>query len=54
MFLRSERSYDLVLVSEFLTREDLATYSQHPAHVKVVEEVIKPCLAGIAVVDYEK
>ena len=36
-FYHSARSYDLCLVSEFKSKEDLEYYRIHPDHVKVAE-----------------
>ena len=44
-------AYDLVLVSEFNTEEDLQIYSKHPSHQEVVE-FLKSIKLSSAVVDY--
>lgn len=44
-------AYDLVLVSEFRTEEDLRTYAAHPEHRKVVD-FLKDIKLSSAVVDY--
>jgi hypothetical protein len=44
-------AYDLVLVSQFASKEDLFTYQKHPEHVKVADFVGKTCMSRI-VVDY--
>jgi hypothetical protein len=44
-------AYDLVLLSEFITKEDLYSYQKHPEHVKVAGFVGKVCMNRI-VVDY--
>ncbi len=49
---RTERAGDLVLVSSFATREDLAAYSRHPRHQEVVE-FIRGFNSKVMVVDYE-
>ena len=36
-FLRSERSYDVVLITDFDTREDLALYQKDKYHEGVVK-----------------
>jgi len=50
--LRSDSSWDIVLIVDFETWDDLRTYQQHPEHLKVAELV-----AGLrqerAVVDFE-
>ena len=44
-------AYDLVLVSEFFSKEALYSYQKHPEHVKVADFVGKVCESRI-VVDY--
>jgi Stress responsive A/B Barrel Domain len=44
-------AYDLVLVSEFLSKEALFSYQKHPEHVKVADFVGKVCESRI-LVDY--
>lgn len=51
--VRSERSYDVALVSEFADRAALERYLAHPAHVRVYEDHLAPHLADLAVADYE-
>lgn len=48
---RSERSFDMVLVSMFDDQEGLDVYAPHPAHQEVVK-VIKEVTALSKVVDY--
>lgn len=48
---RSERSFDLVLVSTFDNEEGLNVYAPHPAHQAVVS-VIKEVTTLSKVVDY--
>ena len=50
-FFEAPVAYDLVLVSEFLTKEALYSYQQHPEHLKVADFVGKVCESRI-VVDY--
>lgn len=47
-----EKNSDLVLESDFNSFEDLATYSTHPEHMKVVE-FAKQIVIDRAAVDYE-
>ncbi len=47
----SNSTYDLVLFSEFDTKEDLYSYQKHPEHLKVVDFVGKACENRV-VVDY--
>ena len=51
-FAESERSYDIVLTTEFDDRNALNVYGTHPNHLPVVETVRSLCL-GSVVVDYE-
>jgi len=52
-FNGSERAMDLSLISTFETKEDLATYATHPAHLEVVA-FIKEVTKASKVVDYER
>ena len=38
----------------FESESDLNIYLEHPAHVKVVNEVIKPIISDLLVIDYRK
>ena len=51
-FTKSERSYDIVLSTEFDDRNALNAYGPHPNHLPVVETVRSLC-SGSVVVDYE-
>ena len=51
--LRSERSFDMIYLTEFDTLEALETYRVHPEHVKLTEFVKKVRIAQ-AVTDTEK
>jgi len=48
----SERSYDVVLTTEFDNQEGLSTYGTHPNHLPVVKTIRSLC-SGSVVVDYE-
>lgn len=50
--LRTERSYDLGLVSSFDDLAALQRYQVHPAHQKVVSHV-KAIASSVVAVDYE-
>ena len=50
--VRSERSYDLGLVSSFDDLDALQRYNVHPEHQKVVAQV-KAIAAGVVAVDFE-
>ncbi len=51
--LRSERSYDFALVSEFENLEAMQRYQVHPAHQKVVAK-LKEVWDSRFIVDFEK
>lgn len=51
-FSNSPASWDVCLYSEFRTREDLKTYQDHPAHVRV-RDFIGQVVSERAIVDYE-
>lgn len=51
--LRSERSYDFALVSEFENLDKLELYRVHPAHQKVLMKLKEIC-DSILIVDFEK
>ena len=52
-FLKSDSSYDVVLYSEFESKEALDDYQNHPLHVQVATHTIKPVVTSRIVVDYE-
>lgn len=49
---RSDRAFDVVLVSSFASRDDLAAYSRHPLHQELVE-FFRAITSEVRVVDYE-
>ena len=51
-FTVSERSYDIVLTTEFDSRDALDEYGPHPKHLPVVKIVRSLCSKSV-VVDYE-
>lgn len=51
-FSRGEMSGDLVLYSELASKQALADYTSHPAHVEVVKFILSIC-SERRVVDYE-
>ena len=51
-FTESERSYDIVLTTEFDNREGLNAYGPHHNHLPVVETIRSLCSSSV-VVDYE-
>ncbi len=50
--IRSERSYDLALVTRFSSLEDLQAYQVHPYHADVVLPFMRGCSASVVAVDY--
>ena len=46
---RSERSYDLALITRHADREGLAEYASHPVHLEVVAFVRAHSLGSVAV-----
>lgn len=50
--LRTERSYDLALVSDFEDLAALQRYQVHPEHQKVVA-LVKQAASSVVAVDYE-
>lgn len=50
--IRSERSYDLALISKFATLDDLQAYQVHPDHQEVVK-YLSGVKESIVAVDYE-
>jgi aspartate/tyrosine/aromatic aminotransferase len=50
--LHSERSYDIALVTKFVSMEALDAYQVHPVHKKVVEHILSVREASVSV-DYE-
>lgn len=51
-FNKRPSAYDLVLITEFNSEEDLDKYRNHPAHVEVLK-FLKEVTEKTAVVDYE-
>jgi len=51
-FSNSERAYDLALLTDFETKEDLDIYADDPYHQKV-KEFIKEVTISSKVVDYK-
>ncbi|MDZ7740258.1 MAG: Dabb family protein [Bacteroidota bacterium] len=51
-FNEKPAAYDIVLISEFESREELDNYRIHPEHVKVLE-YLREIMESTAVVDYE-
>lgn len=52
-FNTSQGCADLVLVSEFESKEALDSYQKNPIHQAVGAEYIKPFVSGRTVIDYE-
>ncbi|MBI5485080.1 MAG: Dabb family protein [Deltaproteobacteria bacterium] len=51
--IRSERSYDIALVTKFDSLEDLQAYQIHPYHAGVVVPHMKSVCSSIVAVDYQ-
>lgn len=49
----AEGNFDYVVVADFDQVDDWRTYRDHPAHVLLVEELIKPHVADRAAVQYQ-
>ncbi len=52
-FSERNKGYGVMLISRFRTREDLAIYSAHAAHKRVIEEYIHPIREEVIVGDIE-
>lgn len=52
-FNASDAAYDVVLISEFESREALQAYQKHPEHQKVISELLEKIRSKKSVVDYE-
>jgi hypothetical protein len=51
--IRSERSYDIALLTRFDSLDDLQAYQVHPYHAGEVVPHMKSVCSAIAAVDYE-
>jgi hypothetical protein len=51
--IRSERSYDIALVTKFESLEDLQAYQVHPYHAGEVVPHMKQVCSSIVAVDFE-
>ena len=51
--IRSERSYDIALVTKFDSLDDLQSYQVHPYHAGEVVPHMKSVCSASAAVDYE-
>ena len=51
--IRSERSYDIALVTKFDSLDELQAYQIHPYHAEVVVPHMKSVCSSIVAVDYE-
>src|SRR5438874_108708 len=48
----AEGNYDFVIVAEFADVEDYKVYRDHPDHVALINDLLKPILASRAAVQY--
>lgn len=51
-YMHSQRSYDLVLIATYASKEDLDAYSVHPEHKKV-QAYIHTVREAVVAVDFE-
>jgi hypothetical protein len=51
--IRSDRSYDLAIVSRFESLADLKAYQVHPCHARDVVPYLKSVCSSILAVDYD-
>jgi hypothetical protein len=51
--IRSERSYDISLLTKFDSLEDLQAYQIHPYHAEVIVPHMKSVCSSIVTVDYQ-
>ena len=51
-FLHSERSYDVALITEFVSREALEAYQTHPVHLPVKKRMGEVRISSVAC-DYD-
>ena len=51
--VRSERSFDIALITKFDSLEDLQAYQIHPCHAGEVVPLIKSLSSSSATVDFE-
>lgn len=51
--VRSERSYDLALLTRFDSLADLKAYQEHPLHAGEIVPHLKSVCSSIIAVDYE-
>lgn len=52
-FLHSGRSFDLILITAFDSKEDLEAYQSHPYHVEVVKKHMHRVRSDSVAVDWE-
>ena len=52
-FSQRSKGFDIMLISQFNTKEDLNLYMNHPAHRTVVEKYIQPIREDLIVGDME-
>jgi hypothetical protein len=50
----NEGNFDLVVVAEFDAADTYLVYCDHPAHLAVIDELIRPILAARAAVQHER
>jgi hypothetical protein len=49
----NEGNHDFAVVADFADRESYLVYRDHPYHRELIDQTIKPILAGRAAIQYE-
>jgi hypothetical protein len=49
----NEGNYDFVVVADFADRESYLVYRDHPYHLEIITETIRPIVADRAAVQYD-
>lgn len=48
-----EEKWDIILIAELISLDDINAYATHPEHVVVAKEIIAPVIVDRACVDYD-
>ena len=51
--LGGDGNHDFVVVGEFADEAAYRTYAEHPVHVALIKELIRPIVAARSVIQYE-
>ena len=46
-------NFDFAIVADFDSREDWRVYWEHPEHVRIIQETLRPVIAGRVAAQYE-